>query len=260
MSGDEADVVRYHHNQGVATITLARPPVNALGEPIIAGLDRAFGRAADEGVTVMVIDSAVDGFFAAGADLTLFDDLDGDGFLDYLDRLRAQIERAATGPWVSIAAVEGQALGGGLELAMACTLRVASPEARLGVPEVRLGLLPGAGGTQRLPRLIGRGPALDLLLTGRSVTGDEAHRLGLVDRLTAPGAAGAEAQTLARSLAEGPGEAHAAIVRCVETAGTTGLGEGMRVERAEVAALFDTPDGREGVAAFLAKRRPRFGP
>ena len=170
-------VVGYEFVDGVTTITLSRPPANALGEPIIAGLAAAFDQAEADNSAVIVITSAVSGFFAAGADLTLFDNLDQAGFLDYLDRLRAQIERAHTGPWVSIAAVDGHALGGGLELAMACTLRVASAGAKLGVPEVKLGLLPGAAGTQRLPRLVGRGAAIDLLLTGRSVGGSEALQM-----------------------------------------------------------------------------------
>ena len=245
---------------GVATITLARPPANALGEPIIEGLALAFDQAEADGVRALVLASNADRFFAAGADLTLFDGLDVDGFVAYLDRLRAQIERVATGPWLSVAAIEGMALGGGLELAMAATMRVASTTASLGVPEVKLGLLPGAAGTQRLPRLIGRGPALDLLLTGRSVDGAEGHRLGLVDRLTDPGEALTVATDLAATLAAGPGEAQAAILRCVEVASQTDLAEGLAFERGEVARLFDSPDGREGVAAFLAKRRPEFGP
>ena len=257
---DESNVVGYDFVDGVSTITLARPPANALGEPIIAGLATAFDRAEADNSGVVVIRSAVEGFFAAGADLTLFDDLDQIGFLDYLDRLRAQIERADTGPWISIAAIDGHALGGGLELALACTIRVASVEAKLGVPEVKLGLLPGAAGTQRLPKLIGRGAAIDLLLTGRSVDGAEANRLGLVDRLAEPGSTASEAAgDLAASLALGPREAHQAILRCVETAARTELADGMEVERAEVAGLFDSADGREGVRAFLAKRRPVFG-
>lgn len=253
------EVVRYARADGMATITLNRPPANALGEAVIAGLGLALDRAEADGIRVIVIRSAVDGFFAAGADLTLFDGLDRPGFLAYLDRLRAQIERAGTGPWVSIAAIDGHALGGGLELAMAATMRVASVDATLGVPEVRLGLMPGAAGTQRLPRLIGPGPAVDLLLTGRSVDGIEAHRLGLVDRLTEVGRASAVATELAAELAAGPADAYAAIVRCVDAAGRLDLAAGTEIEREEVARLFDTADGREGVAAFIEKRRPRFG-
>jgi enoyl-CoA hydratase len=256
----DSEVVDYSFGDGVSTITLDRPPANALGEPVIAGLATAFDRAETDTSSVVVIRSAVDGFFAAGADLTLFEDLDRSGFLDYLDRLRAQIERAHTGPWISIAALDGHALGGGLELAMACTMRVASADAKLGVPEVKLGLLPGAAGTQRLPKLIGRGAAIDLLLTGRSIDGVEANRLGLVDRLAEQGSTASEAaRDLAASLARGPREAYQAILRCVETAARTDLADGMAVERAEVAGLFDGADGREGVRAFLAKRRPVFG-
>lgn len=257
---DEHDVVRYEATEGMSTITLARPPANALGEPIIAGLASAFDRAEADNSAVVVIRSDVAGFFAAGADLTLLDGLEQAGFLDYLDRLRGQIERAHRGPWISIAAIEGHALGGGLELAMACTIRIASLQAELGVPEVKLGLLPGAAGTQRLPRLVGRGPAIDLLLTGRSVGATEALRLGLVDRLAPEeSSASAVAADLAARLARGPRQAHQAILRCVEAASRTELDDGMEIERDEVAALFDTVDGREGVRAFLEKRRPTFG-
>lgn len=253
-------VVEYEFVDGVTTITLSRPPANALGEPIIAGLAAAFDQAEADDSAVIVIASAVNGFFAAGADLTLFDGLDEPGFLDYLDRLRGQIERAHTGPWVSIAAVDGHALGGGLELAMACTLRVASADAKLGVPEIKLGLLPGAAGTQRLPRLVGRGAAIDLLLTGRSVGGAEALQMGLIDRLADDGASAVEtAGALAASLAHGPREAYQAILRCVDAAAENDLETGMQFERNEVAGLFESPDGREGVRAFLEKRRPTFG-
>lgn len=253
-------VVGYEFADGVTTITLSRPPANALSEPIIAGLAAAFDQAEADNSAVIVITSAVSGFFAAGADLTLFDNLDQAGFLDYLDRLRAQIERAHTGPWVSIAAVDGHALGGGLELAMACTMRVASAGAKLGVPEVKLGLLPGAAGTQRLPRLVGRGAAIDLLLTGRSVGGSEALQMGLIDRLAGEGVSAVEAAgVLAASLAHGPREAYQAILDCVDAAAQSDLGTGMQFERDQVARLFESPDGREGVQAFLEKRRPSFG-
>lgn len=244
---------------GVATITLDRPPANALGNDVITGLDAACDRCDTEAVGAAVFRSAVPGFFAAGADLKLLVDLDREKFLDYLHRLRAVLERIAGAEWPSIAAIDGHALGGGLELSMAATLRVASPSARLGVPEVKLGLLPGATGTQRLPRLVGRGPALDLLLTGRSATAEEGYRWGLIDRLVEPGKAEVEAHRWAAAFAGGPRSAHAAIVRCVDAARDLPLAKGLDVEKDEIVDLFATPDAREGITAFLEKRPARFG-
>lgn len=240
----------------MATITLESPPANALSTAVIDGLGTAIDAAVAAEVGALVVRSALPGFFAAGADLKLLGSTDADGFAAYLTVLRGVLERIAALPIVSIAAIDGHALGGGLELAMACTLRVGGPGVRLGVPEVRLGLLPGAGGTQRLPRLVGRGPALDLLLTGRSLTAEEARSLGLLSRLVDD--ADATAGSLAAELAAGPRQAHAAIIRCV-AASELAPEEGMRIESEEVTALFGSPDGREGVAAFLAKRRPVFG-
>src|ERR1700691_2009862 len=136
---------------------------------------------------VLVLASAVEGFFAAGADIKHMSAVDSASFREYGDALRGALERLAALPLVSVAAIDGLALGGGLELAMACTVRVGAARARLGLPEVKLGLIPGAGGTQRLPRLIGRGRALDLMLTGRQIQADEAYWIGLIDRLAKPG-------------------------------------------------------------------------
>lgn len=208
---------------------------------------------------MIVVRSEVDGYFVAGADLKLLAGTDTEGFVRYLERLRGVLERLAALPQLSIAAVDGFAFGGGLELAMACTLRVATPRAKLGVPEIKLGLLPGAGGTQRLPRLIGRGPALDLLLTGRSIGGEDGARLGLVDRLAADGEANAVAADLAARFADGPAEALAATVRCADAARDLPLREGLAVERDEIVRLFTTPDAREGIRAFIEKRAPEFG-
>jgi enoyl-CoA hydratase len=244
---------------GLGLLTLQRPPANALGEGLVDGLAAACDGFDAVGVKVVVVRSSVPGYFAAGADLKLLGSLDRSSFEAYLDRLRGVLDRIEAAPWVSVAALDGFALGGGLELALACTLRVASARARLGVPEVKLGLLPGAGGTQRLPRMVPRGAALDLLLTGRSAGGEEALRLGLIDRLVDDDSVDAAAREWAASFADGPGLAYAAIKRCVDAAGTGALRDGLGAERAEVLDLFDTADGREGVAAFLEKRAPRFG-
>ena len=250
--------MRYELDGRCAFVTMERPPANALGGRLVAGLGGALDRAVADGARAAVVRSGVAGFFAAGADLKLIATLDARGFAAYLSSLRDVLERLAAAPIVTVAAVDGHALGGGLELAMACTLRVASRRARLGVPEVKLGLLPGAGGTQRLPRLVGRGAALDLLLSGRSADGEEAHRLGLVDRLVGDGEADAAAAEWAAAFAVGPAGAHAAIVRCVDAARDLPHDQGMRVERDELVALFGTADANEGVAAFLERRAARF--
>ena len=242
----------------VATITLQNPPANPLGDALAEGLDAALDEAVWRDARAIVIRSSVDGYFAAGADLKLLGSIDADGFATYLDNLRRVIERLPTLGRVSIAAIDGYALGGGLELAMACTLRIATPRSKLGVPEVKLGLLPGAGGTQRLPRLVGAGRALDLMLTGRSASGEEAAAIGLVDRLVPDGTADDAAAELAATLAAGATDAMAAIVRCVDAARDLPFDRGMFVERSEIHALFSGADAREGVTAFLEKRKPRF--
>lgn len=242
----------------IATITLGSAPANALSEELKEGLAGALDEAEAAGARVLVLTSSVPGYFAAGADLKLLGAADRSRFEQYLDGLRAVIERVAALAQLSIAVIDGHALGGGLELAMACTMRVASPRSRLGVPEIKLGLFPGAGGTQRLPRLVGRGAALDLLLTGRSVSGEEAARIGLVDLVVGEEALHAEAMRIAASFAAGPFDALAATLRCVDAARDLSLSEGMAVERAEILNLFDSADAREGIAAFLAKRRATF--
>jgi enoyl-CoA hydratase len=241
---------------GLGTLTMASAPANALGHALIEGLEAACDAFDRAGVGGVVVASSLERFFAAGADLKLLERLDADGFGRYLRRLRGVLERIARSHWVSVAAIDGHALGGGLELAMACTFRVASARAKLGLPEVKLGLLPGAGGTQRLPRLIGRSRALDLLVGGHSVGGEEAHQIGLVDRLADEPLEAAAAW--AAELAAGPRLAIKAIIRSVD-ATTPAFEDGMAVEATEVSQLFETADGREGVQAFVEKRRPTFG-
>jgi enoyl-CoA hydratase len=175
----------------------------------------------------------------------------------YGDKMRAVNDRLAGAPWVSIAAVDGLALGGGLELAMACTLRVSGLRGRFGLPEVKLGLIPGAGGTQRLPQLVGRGRALDIMLTARQVTADEALAIGLVDRL-ADGDVVKEALALAAELVTSSLPAQLAVVRAVNAAFELPLGEGLRYEALLEQGLFVDGEAAEGIRAFIAKRAPDF--
>jgi enoyl-CoA hydratase len=243
----------------VVEITLNRPPANALGMPIIEGLHRGLDAADVLPAKVIVVSSALPGFFAAGADIKHMSSVDATSFSTYGDALRGAVERLAAHPAVSVAAVDGLALGGGLELAMACTLRVGATGARFGLPEVKLGLIPGAGGTQRLPRLVGRGRALDLMLTGREVEADEALWIGLIDRLADPDTtARAAAWELATALTAASSPAQRAVVRTVAAAYDRPLAEGLRYEAEQVQEVFERGEALEGIRAFIDKRAPEF--
>jgi enoyl-CoA hydratase len=231
-------------------------PANPLSPPVLEGLDAAADAVESAGAAALVIASALDGFFAAGADIKHMHSLDGAGFAAYGARMRAVFARIAGLDALTVAAVDGVALGGGLELALACELRVGSVAARLGVPEITLGLIPGAGGTQRLPRVIGRSRALDLLVTGRQVDGAEAYAIGLLDRLVAEGEAEAVAREIAGRVAGFSAPALRATDRCLDAAFAMDLEAGIAFEAAEEQALFEHGEAREGIAAFVARRPP----
>ena len=251
-------VLTWDEQDGVLHASICRPPVNALGPPLVDALARLVDEFEDGPAKVLVLSSAVPGFFAAGADIKHVARLDTEGFADYRDAARAPFERLASScRRPSIAVIEGRALGGGLELAMACTLRFAAPSARLSLPEVMLGLIPGAGGTQRLPHLVGRGRALEIMLTGREVGADEAARIGLVDRLLY-GDALEETLEIARGMARASAPAMAAIMNCVDVANDLPHDRGMAVEGVALLSAFEEGEAREGIAAFLEKRPPHF--
>ncbi len=243
---------------GVWRIVLSSPPANALSVPLLDGLHAAIDAAEAAGsVKAVVVTSALDGFFAAGADIKHLARIDAGSFSAYGSQMRAVNDRIAAAPWISVAAVDGLALGGGLELALACTLRVSGPRARYGLPEVRLGLIPGAGGTQRLPRLVGRGRALDIMLTARQVPADEALAMGLVDRLT-EGDVTSAALTLAAKLSRASLPAQRAVIRAVDAAFDLPLEAGFKFEADQEQSLFEAGEAAEGIAAFVAKRPPNF--
>jgi enoyl-CoA hydratase len=258
MLSDHGSPVSWHAEDAVVEITLNRPPANALGLPIVEGLHAGLDAADSLPAKAIVVCSAIDGFFAAGADIKHMSSIDAASFAEYGDNLRAAVERLAAHPAISVAAIDGLALGGGLELAMACTLRVAGAGAQMGLPEVKLGLIPGAGGTQRLPRLVGRGRALDIMVTGRQVDAEEALRIGLVDRLVAAGTAGTAARQLARELTGPSSSAQRAVIRTVDAAYDRPLAEGLRYEVEQVQDLFERGEAIEGLRAFIDKRAPQF--
>ena len=251
--------VTWNRDGAIVEFVLHSPPANALGLEIIQGLHTAIDYAESAEAKVILVASAIDGFFAAGADIKHMSSVDPASFREYGDALRGVLERLAALPLVSVAAIEGLALGGGLELAMACTLRVAAAGARLGLPEVKLGLIPGGGGTQRLPRLVGRGRALDIMLTGRQVEADEAFWIGLVDRFTEPGeTARAAAWQLAHELSAASTPAQLAVVRTVDAAYDRPIGRWPSIRGRTDSRTVRARRGGRGHPGFHRQARSRI--
>jgi enoyl-CoA hydratase/carnithine racemase len=235
-------------------IVLDHPPANSYDVGFVRELGEAIAQADASDARVVVVRSASDRFFSAGADIKRFLANDVDANMEMIRVAHEALAAIARSEKLFVAWIAGHALGGGLEIALACDLRYAAQGGfRLGTPEITLGLLPGNGGTQRLPRLIGRGPALELLLTGRQVEPEEALRLGIVSGLFSD--ADAFAKHVER-LAAGPPLAIAAIKRLVHR--DASLEDGLARERDEIEALFRSQDASEGLTAFSEKRRPSF--
>ena len=251
------NLVTYTVSDAVATITLDRPPVNALNEELIADIGAALSEAAAGNVRAVVVTGHP--HFAAGADITEFQrafDRGGDPRL--ASSLAAVVTQLQSLEKPTIAAIRGFALGGGLELAMGADLRYLADDARVGQPEILLGILPGAGGTQRLPRLVGYQRALEMCLTGRHVGAEEAAGIGLADRVVPAGDLFDTVMDDAIRFASGPTAAYAAVKRAVAGGWGAPLERGLDIEAAEFNRVFATGDARIGVAAFLAKEKPEF--
>ncbi len=247
-------------NAGVALLTINRPEKrNALSNAVIAELNEAFDRAAAaKDVRALILTGAGDKAFVAGADISELAQLSAVESRERALSGQAVFRKLESLPKPSVAAINGFALGGGLELAMSCTVRFASDNARLGQPEVKLGIIPGYGGSQRLPRLVGRGRALELLLSGEPITAVEAHRIGLVNGVTTQSELLAHCRAwLAKVLANGP-VAVAMVLEAVDTGLDCGIAEGLRFEAASFGVCAATEDRSEGMRAFLEKRGAAF--
>lgn len=254
------DILLSKTEGAVRTLTINRPDkLNALNRAVLGALGEAMEAAsADDAVRVVVLRGAGDKAFVAGADIGEFSDYTAAQAADLSARGQRLFRRIETLGKPVIAVLDGFALGGGLELAMACTLRVASTAARLGQPEINLGLIPGYGGTQRLARLAGRGVALELCLTGDVIDANRAFELGIVSRLHEPDELEEAVVRLAGKLSEGPPEAMRATIEAVVHGGDCALDAALEYETRQFALLFGTEDMREGVDAFLNKRKPEF--
>lgn len=243
----------------VAVLSLERPPVNAMSRALMseleAGLDRA---AADPAVRVVVVTSGVPGMFSAGADIRELEGLDAAGCSAFIALGQGLFSRMGLIPKPILAAINGACVGGGMELAMACDLRIAAESARFGQPEVNLGVVSGWGGTQRLPRLVGKTRALELLMLGKQISADEARAMGLVNRVVPDDMLEAEATTLARKLAAKSPVALAKVKESVEGGLGLPLAEGLGEEARCYVDAYVSEDAKEGIRAFLEKRPARF--
>jgi enoyl-CoA hydratase len=252
--------ILYQAADGIATVTINRADVlNALSAQTVRELDQALAAAqADESVRVLILTGAGEKSFVSGADISELSNLDPTAGVRTAEFGQSVFRRLETMGKPSIAAINGYALGGGCELAMACTIRIASENAKIGLPEVTLGVIPGYAGTQRMPRIVGRGIAMDLILTGRAVDAAEALRLGLVSQVVAPADLMETARkTALRILRNGPLAVRAAM-QAVDHGLDVGFEQGCRMEASLFGLLCATSDMREGLKAFLEKRKADF--
>jgi enoyl-CoA hydratase len=247
------EYLRVEVEDRVATIRLDRPPMNALNRALqeelrLAALD--VGGRVDVRAVVLYGGEKV---FAAGADIKEMSEMTAPEMAANAARLQDAFTELARIPKPVVAAVTGYALGGGLELAMTADFRVVGDNARVGQPEILLGIIPGAGGTQRLTRLVGPAKAKDIIFTGRHVRADEALEIGLVDKVVAPDDVYTEALGLARRFVDGPAVALRAAKQAVDDGLNMSLADGLRLESALFAGLFGTEDQKVGMASFLEK-------
>ncbi len=248
--GSASELVVERRDDGVAVVTLNRPKLNPLSRALLAELSGALATLGHDLPRALVVWGG-ERCFSAGADIEEFSGSSAAGavaasFHEALDALAAF-------PRATVAAVSGYALGGGLELALACDFRVVGENARLGQPEILLGIIPGGGGTQRLARLIGPSRAKDLIFSGRQVGAAEALEMGLVNRVTSKDTVLAEALSFAVELARGPAVAQSFAKQAIDGGLAAGLAAGLALERRLFADVFDTEDAAEGIRSFRAE-------
>jgi len=260
MAPQPFENVLYETRERSAWITLNRPEkLNALNRATVTELVDAAERAlADPEIRVLVLTGAGEKAFVAGADIKEMSTLNAAEAQEFSRFLQRSLDRLERSPKPVVAAVNGFALGGGCELALACHVRIASETARFGQPEVNLGLIPGAGGTQRLPRIVGRGRALDLILSGRMIDAAEAHRIGLVNQVLPPAELQSGVAAYVKTLASKSPMALNRALEAVVAGEEISQAEALRLEAGMFGLCFATEDMREGTRAFLEKREPSF--
>lgn len=259
MTTTAGSMIACHLDGAVATVTIHHPPANTLTPELLSELSQVVEVVAKDDVIKAVVLTGTGRFFVAGADIRLLASipssqegesiaLQGQAILNRIESLEKPV----------IAAINGVCLGGGLELALCCHIRLVAEGSRLGQPEINLGIMPGFGGTQRLPRIVGQSKALELILTGDSISAQEAKSLGLVSQVIPPEDLLRQAQGLARKMASKSLPALRASLGAISRGADMTLPEGLALEARLFGGLCDTEDKREGLAAFLEKRQPHF--
>ncbi|MCI4364193.1 MAG: enoyl-CoA hydratase-related protein [Thermoplasmata archaeon] len=252
--------IRTEVANGVGWIEIAKGKANTYDLAMMQELDLAIEEMRfDEAAKVVVLTSGLTGFFSAGADIEMLKTSQPDFKAMFCLHCQETLNKFASTPKVVIAAINGHCVGGGLEIALSCDLRMMAKESgKIGLPEVTLGVLPGTGGTQRLPRLIGTSRALDLMITGRLLSPEEALAIGLVNYLYPKESFRADVAAYAEALARGPSRAVSLIKRAVLEGVELPLTGGLALERELQNRLFITEDAKEGIGAFTEKRKPTF--
>jgi enoyl-CoA hydratase/carnithine racemase len=251
--------IHYSVEDSVATVVINNPPANALSSPVMAEIEQVFDEMASSQQVKVVIFTGSGTFFITGADIKEIasiksakqgEDLTakGQGVFNKIENLSKPV----------IAAINGMCLGGGIELAMACHIRVASERARFGQPEINLGIIPGFGGTQRLARLVGQSKAMELILTGDMITAQEAKDLGLLNKVVPDGEVLKQAQGLAKKIASKGQVAVRLALESIRKGCNKSLEEGLALESRFFGQVCTTQDMQEGLKAFIEKRQPRF--
>ncbi len=253
------DCVNWTEEAGVATVTINNPPVNAISKTVRDDLSQCLDEIKADGSIRVVIITGAGRAFMAGADIKELPQFRSPETSAELrkapHKMMGAIEQM---PQVTIAAINGLALGGGCEMALACDMRIASEDAQLGLPEIRLGLLPGGGGTQRLPRLVGKSIAKEMMFTGEAIGAQEALRIGLVNKIVPAGQALPAAQEMARRIADRSGAVLRLIKEAVDVGCNQSLEEGLATEASAFGRALETDDCAEGIDAFVSKRAPQF--
>ena len=256
----EGKVIKTHVDDHVGYIEIVKGKANTYDIHMMREMDEALEELRfDDNARVLVLTSGVPGFFSAGADIEMLKGSQPDFKAMFCLHCQETLDKFARTPKLVIASINGHCVGGGLEIALSCDLRMmAKDSGKIGLPEVTLGVLPGTGGTQRLPRLVGTSRALDMMITGKLLTPDEALQIGLVNYLYPKDTFAKDVQAYASALAHGPSRAVSLIKRAVLEGIELPLAGGLALERELQNRLFVTEDAKEGLAAFVEKRKPIF--